>query len=208
MTTNNNMKVSISSGNRKMGAIPSVSLPACTTCNPDAPCFKECYARRMSAFRKTVKNAYDRNLSILESDSSSYWVQVRAAVAMSRFFRFHVSGDIPNKDYFAEMVNTAEMFPNTEILVFTKQYDIVNKWMDENGGNIPENLHVLFSFWTPEWNATINNKYNFPVAQVIFKGENPDKYAKTCGGNCTECACLGTGCWTLEKGETIGLMQH
>ena len=36
----NQLKVSISAGNRKMGAIPSVSLPACITCNPEAPCLK------------------------------------------------------------------------------------------------------------------------------------------------------------------------
>ena len=50
--------VSISKGNSKMGAIPSVSLPPCITCNPTAPCFKKCYAVKLSRRYKTVKTAY------------------------------------------------------------------------------------------------------------------------------------------------------
>ena len=68
----NELKVSISTGNRKMGEIPSVSLPACTTCNPDAPCFKDCYAVKIARIYKTADAAYKRNLEILNTD----WVNV------------------------------------------------------------------------------------------------------------------------------------
>ena len=72
-----NQTVSISKGNSKMGAIPSVSLPACITCNPNAPCFKLCYAAKISRLYSSVKNAYDRNLDILNSDPARYWEQVK-----------------------------------------------------------------------------------------------------------------------------------
>ena len=88
-------KVSISHGNRKMGEIPSVSLPACITCNPDAPCFKDCYAVKIARLYKAANAAYNRNLNILERDPASYWAQVRTAASMAQYFRFHVSGDIP-----------------------------------------------------------------------------------------------------------------
>ena len=61
--TNNNM-ISISKGNIKMGDISSISLPAVVTCRPDAPCFLKCYARKMCAYRDTVRAAYERNLDI------------------------------------------------------------------------------------------------------------------------------------------------
>lgn len=31
---------------------------------------------------------------------------------------------------------------------------------------------------------------------------------KICGGNCTECASCGIGCWELKPGETIAFYQH
>ena len=41
------MKVSISKGNSKMGAIPSVSLPPITTCAAGCTCAKKCYAAKL-----------------------------------------------------------------------------------------------------------------------------------------------------------------
>ena len=200
----NQQKVSISLGNRKMGEIPSVSLPACVTCNPDAPCFKECYAAKIERIYKTAAAAYNRNLDILNTDWNSYWEQVRRAVSMARYFRFHVSGDIPNAAYFKEMVITARKYPNTTILVFTKQYSIVNHYIDVFGA-LPNNLKVIFSNWGA-WKC--NNPYNLPQCEVIFKGEKPADQWKICGGNCTECACAGIGCWELKNNETIAIYKH
>ena len=197
-------QVSISNGNIKMGAIPSVSLPACVTCNPCAPCFKKCYAVRMARRYKTVTAAYNRNLEILNNDPSAYWVQVKAAASMTRFFRFHVSGDIPNGEYFNYMVQAAAELPNTTFLAFTKQYQIVNTYLD-NGGTIPANLIIIFSNWGA-WKC--ENPHNLPVCEVILKGDAPADGWKICGGNCTACACRGVGCWELKKGDTIAIYEH
>lgn len=198
------MKVSISKGNSKMGAIPSVSLPACITCNPNAPCFKLCYAAKITRLYKTVKTAYENNLDILNTDWALYWDQVRQAVAMTRYFRFHVSGDIPNAAYFKEMVITARKYPNTTILAFTKQYEIVNHYID-TFGEIPSNLKIIFSNWG-EWKC--ENPHKVPECEIILKGSGPAENWKICGGNCTECACRGVGCWELQNGETIAIYQH
>ena len=200
----NNLKVSISNGNTKMGSIPSVSLPACITCNPDAPCFKGCYAVKIAKRFETTNAAYHRNLDILNTDWNSYWEQVRRAVSMSRFFRFHVSGDIPNAAYFKEMVITARKYPNTTILAFTKQYDIVNHYIDVFG-KLPDNLKVILSNWGA-WKC--NNPHKLPVCEVIFKGDQPADDWKICGGNCTDCACRGVGCWELKSNETIAIYKH
>lgn len=198
-------KISISKGNEKMGAIPSVSLPACVTCNPDAPCFAKCYARRLAVRRESVRNAYAHNLEVLQADSRAYWLQVRAAACMVRFFRFHVSGDIPNAEYFSEMVQTARDLPGARFLAFTKQFKIVNDFINA-GGVIPENLKIIFSNWGA-WKC--ENPHALPVCEVIAKGDAfiPEDW-KICGGNCTECACRGVGCWEVRNGETIGIYMH
>ena len=200
------MKVSISKGNSKMGAIPSVSLPACITCNQNAPCFKLCYAAKISRLYKTVKTAYENNLHILNTDPAQYWQQVKQGAQMARYFRYHVSGDIPNIDYFVYMVKTARDLPGTNFLAFTKQYHIVNQYINTFGAAaIPSNLKVIFSNWG-EWKC--ENPHGLPECEIILKGSEPARDWKICGGNCTECACAGIGCWELKNGETIAIYQH
>ena len=196
--------VSISKGNSKMGAIPSVSLPACVTCNKSAPCFKLCYAAKITRLYKTVKQAYENNLNILNNDPALYWEQVKQGAQMARYFRFHVSGDIPNIEYFNNMVRLARDLPGTNFLAFTKQYEIVNQYLND-GGTIPANLKVIFSNWG-SWKCF--NPFNLPECEIILKGSDPAPNWKICGGNCTECACRGIGCWELKQGETIAIYQH
>lgn len=200
----NNNKISISRGNAKMGAIPSVSLPACVTCNPDAPCFKKCYARRLAARRATVRDAYAKNLEIYENEPHTYFIQIQAAATVTRFFRYHVSGDIPNKLYLLLMITTANKCPGCNFLAFTKQYNIVNDYLN-GGGVIPQNLKIIFSNWGA-WKC--ENPYNLPTCEIILKGDAPADDWKICGGNCTDCACRGVGCWELKNGETIAIYEH
>lgn len=202
--TNEKMTVSISKGNSKMGAIPSVSLPACVTCNPSAPCFKLCYAAKISRIYRTTAAAYQRNLDILKSDPGAYWLQVKAAASMARYFRYHVSGDIPDAAYLINMIDIARALPNTQFLAFTKQYQIINDYLKHDGA-IPENLKIIFSNWGA-WKC--ENPHGLPECEIIFKGSAPAPDWKICGGNCTACACAGIGCWELRNGETIAIYQH
>ena len=200
----NNLKISISPGNAKMGAIPSVSLPACITCNPAAPCFAKCYAAKIERIRKQSRNAYARNLEILRDDPGAYWLQVKAAAMVTRYFRYHVSGDILNMEYFYNMVTLAEELPHTTFLTFTKQFNIVNEYLN-GGGTIPANLKIIFSNWGA-WKC--ENPHNLPTCEIIFKNTTPADNWKICGGNCTDCACRGVGCWELKNGETIAIYEH
>ena len=199
-----NNQVSISKGNSKMGAIPSVSLPACTTCNPNAPCFKKCYAAKIERLYTNTRNAYIRNFEVWANNPAAYWDQVRVAASTARFFRFHVSGDIPNILYLCDMALTAKRLPHTNFLVFTKQYNIVNQYIND-GMTIPENLKIIFSNWGA-WKC--ENPHNLPTCEIILKGSEPAPDWKICGGNCTECACRGIGCWEVKNGETIAIYEH
>lgn len=183
-----NRKVSISTGNKKMGAIPSVSLPPVVTCHNCETCAKKCYAVKLMRIYKSVKKAYYNNLDILNNDRNAYFLQVKASAMTTRFFRFHVSGDIVDIDYLDRMVKLARDCKKTEFLAFTKNYDDVNNYFTNH--RKPKNLHL------------------FPTASVILKGQTPNPSHKICGGNCSACACQGVGCWELKKGETIAFYEH
>jgi len=202
---NNENMISVSNGNGKMGAIPSASLPPIVTCRKNGlPCAKDCYANKLYRLRPTVRNAYDKNLAIYQNNPDSYFLQLRAFLSVSRFFRLHVSGDFIDAEYFARCVEAVASAPNCTVLAFTKQYEIVNEYIN-NGGAIPENFKIIFSTWGT-WKP--ENPYNFPESAVIFKDTAiPDDW-KICGGNCFECACRGCGCWELKNGETIAFYKH
>lgn len=199
------MKVSISPGNTKMGAVPSVSLPPVITCPAGAPCAGKCYAARMCKRRKNVREAYARNLEIYNADPAAFELQVKAAASMTRFFRWHVAGDILNPVYFEMMVRIARDLPHTEFLAFTKKYGIVNAYIAQ-GGEIPANLHIIFSEWGDGWK--VPNPHDFPTSAVIFKGTEPRDDWKVCPGHCADCAARGVGCWELKAGETIAFYEH
>ena len=199
------MHVNISKGNEKLGSIQSVSLPSITTCRT-CDCNKKCYANRIERRRKNVREAYKNNLNILNNESEIYWREVEAAIMLSRFFRFHVSGDIPDAAYFINMVEIAKRNHHCEILCFTKKYEIVNEFL-EFGGTMPKNLHMIFSAWV---GLTMTNPFLLPEAHVRYRDGTTTAAAnaKECGGNCTECAVTDEGCWTLCSGEQVVFNEH
>lgn len=200
------MQVKISQGNSKMGNIPSISLPAGLTCRTDCECNKKCYAKRLERLRPSVRAAYQNNYELYLSDKDTYWREIEGSIMMSRFFRFHVSGDIIDDDYLRRMIAIANNNRHCEILCFTKKYDIVNEYI-EDGGQIPENLHLIFSVWR---NLECDNRFNLPTSHVRYKDgtTTASDSAVECSGNCTECAMTDGGCWTLKFGEEVVFDEH
>ena len=200
------MNISISKGNSKMGSISSVSLPSGLTCRNDCECSEKCYAKRLERLRKSVREAYKTNYEVLKSSPETYWREVEATVMLSRFFRFHVSGDIPDREYLERMLSLAERNPHCETLCFTKKYELVNQELGE-GKRLPPNLHLIFSVWR---GLTVDNPYNLPEAHVRYKDgtTTAGETAFDCGGNCTECALTDGGCWSLKNGEQVVFDEH
>ena len=198
-------EVSISSANKKMGKISSVSLPSVVTCRKCA-CQQKCYARKLERLRPAVAAAYKRNLDVLQSDPDTYWREVEAAIMLSRFFRFHVSGDIPDITYLIRMVDVAQRNQHCQILCFTKKYELVNDYLS-GGAVLPSNLHMILSAWT---GLEMQNPFLLPEAHVRYRDGSTTARddAKLCGGNCTECACTDDGCWTLQRGEQLIFNEH
>lgn len=201
------LHVSISRGNSKMGAIPSLSLPPFVTCSPAACklCGKKCYARRITARRKTVREAYERNLYILKNEPEKFWREVNSAMTVTTHFRFGVSGDIESYDYLEHMVELTRKNKHCEVLCFTKQFDIVNKYLKHH--RLPKNMHLIFSAWK---GLEMNNPHNLPEAHVFYRdGTTTAKDgAKYCSMNCYDCAVAKRNCWSLQKGEQIIFKEH
>jgi hypothetical protein len=208
-TCKEELHVSISRGNSKMGAVPSISLPPVKTCSPEAVkfCGRKCYVKRYVMRRqKTVGAAYERNLYILQNDPEKFWREVNAAIAMTTHFRFGVSGDIPDTAYLMGMFAAAQHNPHCQILCFTKQYKIVNAHLSRFC-TLPDNLHIIFSAWK---GLPMDNPYNLPEAHVFYRdGTTTAKDgARYCSGNCYECALTEANCWSLKEGEQIIFKEH
>lgn len=200
------LKVRISNSNSKMGEVPSVSLLPFLTCPARCAgtCGAYCYAAKLANLRPAVRKSYAINTALAVHRPDVYWEGVDAACKKAKYFRFHVSGDILNIEYFAKMIQMANNHPDCEMLCFTKRYEIVNDAISD-WGELPANLHVLFSGWD---GLTPINPYNLPETNVILRGNQPAPNWKMCGGNCFNCACRGVGCWQAQPGDVIAFEQH
>lgn len=124
---------------------------------------------------------------------------------MTTHFRFGVSGDIYNADYFEHMVELTRKNKHCEVLCFTKQYDIVNNYLEHH--RLPKNLHLIFSAWK---GLEMPNPYNLPEAHVMFRDgtTTASDGAKLCTGNCFECSIAKRNCWSLQKSQQILFAEH
>ena len=209
----NEIKMCLSSGNRKIGRVMNVSLPPIITCGNCAQCARYCYdIKACLQYPETVIDARIRNYSVLMQDRDEYFHRIGAAMTRRRknkYFRWHVGGEIPDYDYFDRMVKNAAEHPDFIIWTYTKRYDIINAWVENNGLDaIPNNFTIMFS----EWDGTpMNNPYHFPEFTCQLKNGNknhPAEYFKalyTCPGNCDICKNLNRGC---IAGETTKAIEH
>lgn len=196
----------VSPGNKKMGGVPSVSLPAITTCRPDAPCFKACYAAALERRYKETAGTDLNNYLLYKARPEMFFNQLKAHFMLSSYFRMHVSGDIPDPEYFARLAETAAAVPSCHVLIFTKKYYIVNDFVTA-GGTIPENLVIIYSDWIGGFMRPDDNPHGFPVCKLKRKDDDAHGLP-VCGGNCTACICAGIGCWNVKRGDAFYINMH
>lgn len=211
---NKSNEVHLSTSNRKTGGCCNdLAFPTCT-CREDAPCKNGggCYCMKGTQQMSSVLAAYTRNLRLYNTDPQDFWEQVVFKVKHNPLplFRFFDAGDIPDYDFFCGMVELAKQFPDIKFMSFTKKYDIVDKWLDENG-DLPENLNIIFSAWHIGWK--VENPFGLPVAYVDFKDKtlNPEfpKGITSCPNQkdktitCSSCR----KCWD-KRIEAVKFIQH
>lgn len=193
------MKISVSPGNIKLGAIPNISLPPGLSCQPGVPCVADCYAQKAVRLYKPAREAWQRNWQIYRDDPEDYFGQVSMWVSdhTPDFFRWHVAGDIPEQRYFSGMINVAFEYSETRFLCFTKNYGVTNQVF------VPKNLAVVHSAW-PGYPAPPGD---LPIAWMQDGTEKrvPGDALK-CAGHCGYC---GGTCWHLkELGKDVVFNKH
>jgi len=180
------MLVRISTQNRKMVNVPSVSLPPNRTCigfaGYDAmPCWEECYANK--SYLRTARDSWTINWLVWKDDSGRYFREIQTWIEAHEChrFRWHVGGEIPNQSYADQMVRIATELPWCQFLTFTKRHDL-------DYSNRTENMHVFLSMW-PEW-GEVDRGLGLPYAWLLDP-ENVDtripSKAKQCKGKCDAC---------------------
>ena len=183
-------------------------MPALVTCRKNAPCAKGCYARNGNYKYPSVMKSHAENFAAYVESPTNYFDTVDKYIKKHKteYFRWHGAGDIVDETYLKGMVKVAKNNPDTHFLAYTKQFEIVNKYLDK-GYRFPKNLKVLFSNWDKNFN--ISNPYGRPMTFVKFKNaeltpELPVKGATVCPGSCENCK----KCWELRKGQSVIFNQH
>jgi hypothetical protein len=192
----------ISKGNRKIGRTHNFSMAPGITCANCSGCIKFCYDIKACWQYLNVRIARAENTAMMFLNRAETFRQIDNYISNRRankFFRWHVSGDILDADYFDRMVTIARNHPDWVFWTYTKNYLAVNTWIDKNGKeNLPGNLSIMYSVWN---GMECVNPYDMPTFTCIMPGMEPDKKAWKCPGNCDACLKSGRGCPYGESSE-------
>ena len=206
---NQSNEISMGNRNSKTGAAClNIAFPVCS-CRSDAPCKATCYACKGCQQMATVQAAYYRNFRLYNDDADNFFEQVYCKIKFSGLpkVRWFDSGDIPDYDFLCRMIDTCKKTPTVKHMAFTKKYELVNKWIDDNG-DLPANLNIIFSAWDRLWD--VPNPHNLGVAYVDFKDKrlNPEfpKNAFVCPGRNSTCSACGA-CFN-KKLKAVIFTQH
>ena len=203
-----NVHVVLQQGNSKTGKnCRTTSFIPIADCYNCGECMYDCYDLRNDCRFEPVKNDRARNSAIHKLNPAEYWKQVEECIKEDfvQELRINVGGDLNYED-FCYIKQMAERCPRTDILFFTKTYDDINRFLDEN--NFPSNVKPIISRWC---GVECNNKHNLPESHVLYddgKTTAPEYGAYYCGGNCSNCHWNGEGCWTLKNGESVIFKAH
>lgn len=194
------MKLTVSEGNIKIGAVPNISLTPGASCVPGVPCLGDgCYAMKSYRMYPNVRAAWDGNLQLWRTDPEGF--MDRFAEYFKRCkpqrFRWHVGGDIPDQAYADMMKYSAMLFNETSFLCFTKRYEL-----DLIHGE--SNIKFVLSTW-PGLPAPTD-----PYLPTAWLAEDPrapfDKFHIRCPGHCGKC---DYKCWDiLEPGMAVIFPKH
>lgn len=200
--------VKLQRGNRKTGAnCYTVSLAPIIDCVNCSGCMGQCYDIRNDVIYPSVIIDRARNSAIHKMQPDRYWSEINQQIKANFVteLRLNVGGDLTDNDF--EYVKVlGEENPKTMILFFTKNYDGINKFLDND--SFPKNVKPIMSAWE---GMEMDNPHNLPCSHVLYEDGRttaPEYGAYLCTHNCSECAFEGRGCWTLRSGEHVVFQAH
>ena len=191
------LKLHISTGNRKIGRTHNFSMAPGYTCANCSECINYCYDIKACWQYENVRKARAENTALMRKNLPATMMLINNYISKRRahkYFRWHVSGDILNVEYFDWMVRIARWHPDWIFWTYTKNYYAVNEWVKQHGGtkkSVPSNLSVMFSVWN---GMECPNPYGFATFTCIMEGMTPAPDSWACPGNCDACLRSGHGC--------------
>ena len=204
------LHVKLQKGNKKTGPnCWTVSLLPVVDCQNCSECMLDCYDLKNDLIYPSVITDRCRNSVIHELDKERFWTEIDTQIKANFVteLRINVGGDLSDDD-FLWVYKLGCCNPKTKILFFTKNYKGINKFLEENEFQFPENVSPIMSVWC---GMKLDNPFNLPEAHVLYedgKTTAPIFGAVYCGGNCSECAFKGEGCWNLKRGESVIFRAH
>lgn len=202
------LHVKLMRGNRKTGSnCWTVSLLPIVDCCNCSECAKNCYDLRNDMIYPAVIADRAKNSAIHKADPRRYWSEINTQIQEKNVkeLRLNVGGDLTDED-FRYIRALGAVNPDTMILFFTKNYEGINKFLDND--SFTNNVKPIMSAWE---GMEMDNRHNLPQSHVLYtdgRTTAPEYGAVYCGGNCSECALNGEGCWNLKKGEHVIFKAH
>lgn len=197
----NNVKVTVSDGNMKIGRVLNFSKMPGLSCGNCSHCLPYCYDMKACAAYPSCLDARCRNYVLMLSDAGRDRVFDAIAARMTnrkrqenRYYRHDVGGELMDIDELERLVLLAKIRPNYKLWTYTKMHALVNLYVKQHGGSrekaIPKNLIIMFSEWD---GMPLINPYGFPIFTVKMKNGNknhkPEYFERLykCPGNCDLC---------------------
>jgi hypothetical protein len=197
----NKNTMNISVGNIKMGNVHSVSVLPYFTCDPEAPCKKECYAGKIMRLRPAVQKTWEENTkTIMEENPQEIINGIVQYIKNNdvKLFRWNVGGDFRLNGYFEITLEVARRCPETLFLAFTKCYE-------KSIYRRTKNYSLVLSVWhnyMPTWKSAEN------AGLAYYDDGNPcfpiPTDAKECTGDCENCM----ACFNMKAGEKVYFKKH
>ena len=214
-------RLNVAEGNSKTGSnVINFNFPIEMTCNHACECYKNatCYACNGCYLFANNQALYSENLNFFNNNSDDDFMNALQLVIDKtgyKRFRYFTCGDIPNIRCIDCMVSLAKRNPSVKCWSYTKKYNLVNTWIDNNG-NLPENLVIIFSHWMNEDGTyfDMHNPHNLPTSEFIPYGREELKEKVTHICPCSDptvnatCATCDHPCYTLKNGESMALLEH
>lgn len=190
-------RVSIVSGNSKLGLIDNISLTPGSTCAAGVPCRRVCYAMKAWQQYPKVRRAWKGNEKTARDNPEYFFDCIDKYLVKKepRFFRIHVAGDFFSRDYLTGWYTVARKHPGTRFLAFTKRYDLLNT------PGRPGNFQMIVSAWP----GLRLPRTRLPIAYMQDGTETRVKNALECPGCCETCGM----CFNLSStGKSVVFHAH
>lgn len=204
-----NVHIKLQQGNSKTGrSVYTVSLIPIADCGHNCKeCKKQCYDIINVCYQPGVQNDRARNSAVHKADIERFWNEVDYGIKYNcvSLIRLNVGGDVCAADL-PYINKVAKNNPKCDILFFTKSYEEVNEYLQND--KFEENVHCIFSAWE---NTEMENTHNLPVSHVLYtdgRTTAPEYGSYFCQGNCSACKYNDEGCWTLKPGESVVFPAH